>query len=460
MRKRILTVIEQKSDKEVYPVKKYYCLMLSLLLILASYCQVIAEEVSCTITLHYGLEGYADETISVQLGTKMNKALTNKDFQQVSRTPYGYDFDTWYYDAELTRVYNKQDIVESDLDLYAGWTPWDSDRKEMLDAWVREMDLCKELLNYMPMYTPESFWPYHQALFMGWNGIRKASWERIEELQALRASLVQVHEKEEVIWEIWGDQIPQEDASGYSFWLLQDSAEFRPVLAAFLLDDQTQVKGNIIICPGGGFEHRSNDAEGYPTAEHMNALGYNCFVLQYRLQPYVQMDAFLDLQRAIRYVRYNAKEKGIAYPDRIATIGYSAGSFVVLGQIAYCYGDVQPNAFYPDYVPDEVDALNSDVLAAGPIYGPHTERLQAVLDTKNSAIPPMFIAVGTKDSMCDGVVQGFLTLKDITECELHVYNGAPHAFGMADKYTGADQIDEEFDAFLEVYFGLKPRIAP
>ena len=192
----------------------------------------------------------------------------------------------------------------------------------------------------------------------------------------------------------------------------------------------------------------------------MNALGYNCFVLQYRLQPYVQMDAFLDLQRAIRYVRYNAKEKGIAYPDRIATIGYSAGSFVVLGQIAYCYGDVQPNAFYPDYVPDEVDALNSDVLAAGPIYGPHTERLQAVLDTKNSAIPPMFIAVGTKDSMCDGVVQGFLTLKDITECELHVYNGAPHAFGMADKYTGADQIDEEFDAFLEVYFGLKPRIAP
>lgn len=437
-------------------MKKY----LSILFVLLMVCQLSAvafAEQSCTITLNYTLEGYPVETVSCEAGSKLGKALANQDFQNVSRNPYGLDFDGWFYDEACTQAYSRQDKVSEDMTLYAKWTAWDADRAAMMEAWLAEWDICKELFNNKPMYTPESYAPFEAGLFKGWGAVGKASWEDITRMQALRNALVPVCEKEDVVWDIWGEQVPSEDTSGYDFYLRQDRADFRPLLTVFLLDDQTQAKGNIIICSGGARETRGNAGEGYTTAAHMNALGYNCYVLQYRLLPYEAIDSYLDLQRAIRYIRYHAEEKGIGAIENIATIGFSAGSGVVLGQVAQCYGDILPSKFYPDYVPDEIDMLNSDVTVAGPIYGPWVERAQAVVESGNPNIPAMFAAVGTRDSLVSTVCEGFLMLNAVTPSELHVYEGVTHGFGMGDNFAGADQIDQQFDAFLMVHFGLRDR---
>ena len=437
-------------------MKKLLMILLTATILLSAL-SALAEEGTCTITLHYGLEGYADETITVQPGTKMNKALQNGVFQQVSRYPYGLDFDTWYMDPDFSQPINKQDKITADLDLYAGWTSWDADRKVLMDTWLEEMALCKPLFNAMPAFTEDSFAPFMEKLFKSWGAVNGVSEQRIAEMRSLREGLVPICPVEDVVWEIWGEQIPQEDASGYDFYLHQDNPDFRPVLTVFMLPDQTQVKGNIIIASGGARTYRGNDGEGYATAVHMNALGYNCFVLQYRLLPWDAIDSYLDMQRAIRYIRFHAEDKGIGAIDNIATIGYSAGSGIVLGQVAQCYGSITPDVFYPDYIPDEIDRVNSDVKVMAPIYGPWEERAQAVLDSGNPNIPAMFAAVGSKDGLCEGVTKGFLMLSAVTPSEFHVYEGVGHGFGMADHYAGADQMPQQFDAFLMVHFGLAER---
>ena len=431
------------------------CILVCLLL--CSWGVSLAEDQTYTITLHYCMDGYPDETIVTTAGTKLNKALSGQIFQRVSRYPYGYDFDNWYMDAEATEKADKQKKLDQDMDLFAGWTAWDDARAALMNQWLEEMDLCKPLLNAMPAFTQESYLPFQNLVFKNWAAVSKVNEAYVNEIRALREGLVPVCAIEDVVWDIWGEQIPQEDNSEYDFYLLQDRADFRPVLTAFLLEDQSQVKGNIIACSGGGRTYRGNDGEGYATALKMNERGYNCFVLQYRILPYEAIDSYLDLQRAIRYIRYYAEEKGIGAIENIATIGYSAGSGVVLGQIAECYGNILPNVFYLDYVPDEIDRMDSDVTVAAPIYGPWVERAQAVIDGGNEHVPAIFAAVGTADGLCEGVIQGFLMLNRITPSELHVYEGVGHGFGMSDHFAGADQMPDQFDAFLQVRFGLTGR---
>ena len=85
----------------------------------------------------------------------------------------------------------------------------------------------------------------------------------------------------------------------------------------------------IVICPGGGYGFLADDHEGKQVAEFMNGLGVTAFVLKYRI---VQKDRpgplnpapLMDVQRAIRTVRFMAKDLGID-PMRIGVMGFSAG---------------------------------------------------------------------------------------------------------------------------------------
>ena len=67
------------------------------------------------------------------------------------------------------------------------------------------------------------------------------------------------------------------------------------------------------------------DHEGRQIADWLNGLGVAAFVLKYRLGPrYHHPVEMEDGQRALRWVRYHAKEYGIA-ADRIGIWGFSAG---------------------------------------------------------------------------------------------------------------------------------------
>jgi acetyl esterase/lipase len=86
-------------------------------------------------------------------------------------------------------------------------------------------------------------------------------------------------------------------------------------------------KGNgaaIVICPGGGYQTKMMDPEGHSIARWLNLHGITGVVLEYRLpagRPFVPL---LDVQRALRTVRANAKAWELD-PTRIGIMGFSAG---------------------------------------------------------------------------------------------------------------------------------------
>jgi acetyl esterase/lipase len=95
-----------------------------------------------------------------------------------------------------------------------------------------------------------------------------------------------------------------------------------PGLKPYLIEKETLTSA-VIVCPGGGYVCKAPH-EGEPIAKWLNTIGVNAFVLDYRVAPYKHPYPMLDVQRAIRYVRYNCKEFNID-PNRIVILGFSAG---------------------------------------------------------------------------------------------------------------------------------------
>ena len=217
----------------------------------------------------------------------------------------------------------------------------------------------------------------------------------------------------------------------------------------------------------------------------MNGLGYNCFVLQRRVSPYPPIDSSLDVQRAVRYLNYHAKEYGIAKIENLVTSGFSGGGGTITNAAKTLYGNVSPSTIYPSYVDDEIDKLNSDVDAMLVIYASGD-----VKDCKNPNYPATFLAYGTLDGLVDGANVYYKQLKAKgVFAEVHGFAGAPHGFGAGtgipdytgvnplgfgastnrDKadyegsskpyllaYTGAQQWTELADTFLDQVFKYKP----
>ena len=80
----------------------------------------------------------------------------------------------------------------------------------------------------------------------------------------------------------------------------------------------------MVICPGGGYGGLVTGAEGHGIAKWLNQHGITGIVLEYRLPKGRAFVPLLDAQRAIRTVRFNAKQWNIN-PNHIGIIGFSAG---------------------------------------------------------------------------------------------------------------------------------------
>lgn len=118
------------------------------------------------------------------------------------------------------------------------------------------------------------------------------------------------------------------DTFAYKMWIRKgkESEYFDdiPTIRPFLTE---QSDLSVIIAPGGGFCYKEMVSEGFDMARSMNERGISAFVLDYRVNPYGAPVGYLDMQRAIRYVRYHAKEFHIS-PDKIGVMGFSAGGYI------------------------------------------------------------------------------------------------------------------------------------
>ena len=124
----------------------------------------------------------------------------------------------------------------------------------------------------------------------------------------------------------------------------------------------------VIQVHGGGWLSGSRFEQGIPLLNHLAALGWVGFNIDYRLSPQATWpDHIVDVKRAIAWVRENAAELGVD-PERIAITGGSAG-----GHLTAVAGLSEND---PDFQPS-FERADTSVLAAVPFYG--------VYDLTNSA---------------------------------------------------------------------------
>lgn len=386
----------------------------------------------------------------------------------------GFDFKGWFKDRACT-VKAEPDPYK-DGKYYAGWEPWSDEKKAKLLDYEVKMRHVKYMIARPEAFTWESFVPYYGAanvLIFDYEAKNvlpdERAWKLFDELPALEEKLVKVKEPEDSIWYIWGDRMAEApDAADYDYFYKFDYAGFRPFLIPFMMDDQSLVKGNVIVIAGGGYAQRWNQTEGYCMAKEFRNMGYNAFVLQRRVQPSRPEDAFLDLQRAVRYLKFNAERYGIAHIDRLATAGFSGGGGTIVGQLERFYGHELPTKEYPDYVPDEIDRVDADYGVAMPIYGGY-----APSTDENPNFPAIFAASGARDVLmrprkAEKAFFEFLDRHPEIDCELHIFAGAPHGFGTGKgvgpehheeglAFTGADEWMHLADVFMMVRFGLIPQ---
>ncbi len=353
--------------------------------------------------------------------------------------------------ADAEKLYSDVPVREAD-------NP--DDYKQLLETEIYNYKLIR---NIPTAYDEESYNTYCESanilLTLDAGSIGETQEKLIKKAADLRSQLRQIRPLEESIWYLWGDSIPYaEDPATLEFTLESyDNKDFMPFVVPYLLDDQAEAKGNMIIIAGGGYSSRGNAGEGWPIAEGFNERGYNCYVLQRRVMPYSPEDIWMDMQRSIRVVRSHIDSMELGGGNCIAAVGFSGGSATILGAIDMYYGDILPTITDENYVPDDIDKLSSDLDAALCIYGPNYLGGTSYDDgtgfkglvTDNPNLPAIFLAAGEDDSTSDDNTILRDSVKEKTLVEMHTFANVGHGFGIGISGTNSTYWMDLADGFID-----------
>ena len=227
-----------------------------------------------------------------------------------------------------------------------------------------------------------------------------------------------------------------------------DGPDFMPNMLVYTVPDNVQPKGAVMICPGGAFTFRSMQNEGYDIADMLVPMGYQCFIVNYRINPYSMQASATDLQRAIRYVKAHAEDYRIN-PENIALVGFSAGG-ILNGEVLLNWRDLtNGTALDSSYCPDELDNVPVSACAVGMIYsfyGRLSVSMNNVETLRAANLPPAFYCWGTRDGFADQFTQNSNAVKEAgVRVETKVLQGYPHGYGSG---GNASIWGNDFDAFL------------
>lgn len=221
-------------------------------------------------------------------------------------------------------------------------------------------------------------------------------------------------------------------------------------------------RGLIIICAGGAFLFKS-DNEAKPVAEFFHKEGFQSAVLDYRVAPYTQKQSLLDAQRAIRYIRYHAKELNVL-EDKIAIGGFSAGGMLSnLAGTFFDYGN--PEAADPvNRMSSRPDAVmlcygafpRAAIQGLKPGFDIETQR-QAALEAPETNLrfdcPPYFLFQTLEDDP-RGLL--YLTNQLINKgipAEVHIFPTGAHGCGLYDGKNPCSPLDEHTSHWADLAVG-------
>lgn len=236
--------------------------------------------------------------------------------------------------------------------------------------------------------------------------------------------------------------------------ILRISQVTNPNIAVFLPSKKSATGEAVVICPGGGYGILAYDWEGTDIAKYWNAKGVAAIVLKYRLPDMANhreswQYPLLDAQRALRMVRFNAKEWNI-HPDKVGIMGFSAGGHLASSLCTH-NDSGNPNS------PDPVERISSRPDFAMLIYpvisftapyqhaGSHKNLLGENPDPAQSLFfssemhvtahtPPTILIHASDDAgvpVENSIAYYRALLKNNIPAELHIYPYGQHGFGLA-----------------------------
>lgn len=215
----------------------------------------------------------------------------------------------------------------------------------------------------------------------------------------------------------------------------------------YMPPQQGSSRPGVLLVHGGAWTHGDrSQLHGYGIL--LGRIGYVCVAAEYRLAPDAVWPAQLhDVKAALRWMRSNSTRLGID-PAKIAVSGNSAGGHLSLmlagtqnmpelegdgGHAGVSTSVAASIAFYPPaqlYIEGQPlrDRLS---LLFGRGYTIETARAASPITYASSGFPPTLLIHGNRDELVppEASFAMYRALHEAgTAVELHMYDGAPHAF--------------------------------
>lgn len=247
-----------------------------------------------------------------------------------------------------------------------------------------------------------------------------------------------------------------------------EDVEKKDVKVFFLPAERQPSEKPFIVCvAGGAYSCVCSVVESFPTAARFNALGYNVFVLNYRVsdgRAPVLPKPEEDLASAVKLILTNKDEFGLVNMDYVVN-GFSAGGNVtaIFGteKNGYAkYGCPHPKALFTIYPafstsPELMEDPYARKWFLSIMFGPDFEEEYAasfdVPDTMTDSYPPCFVA-HAEDDPTVSVKQAYLMEKVLQErhipAQLEIIPHGGHGWGDGSGTDAAGWPDRAV-AFLE-----------
>jgi acetyl esterase/lipase len=212
----------------------------------------------------------------------------------------------------------------------------------------------------------------------------------------------------------------------------------------------------VLICPGGGYTNLAAIHEGKDVAAFFNSMGYEAFVLMYRLNDAEQAGSRFpaqheDVTTAMRIIRSKSSELGID-PNKTGILGFSAGGHLA-SMGATMHLDADPSSsdplakfssrpsfavlIYPVIsMKDSFAHKFSAEMLTGKEPNPSLRDSLSTYNRVTPQTPPTFIVFSSDDKSVpvhNGIVFYQALLKQGVKASLHVFDHGGHGYGMGPK---------------------------
>ncbi len=229
-----------------------------------------------------------------------------------------------------------------------------------------------------------------------------------------------------------------------------------PTITIYLPEKGKASGAAVVIFPGGGYRLLAIKHEGHDVAKWFNEFGVAGIVVKNRLPTSDNITekskvAMTDAQRAVRMVRYYAKDWGID-PDKIGIMGFSAGGHLastVGTHFDYGISDsedlIQKISCRPDFMILMYPVINmtaefkhsgsmKNLLGENPSEEQKIHFSNEMQVTKDT--PPTILIHSTDDTgvpVANSIVFYEALVENEVPAELHIYNSGAHGYGLGRK---------------------------